>query len=213
VKKAIFIFKLLAVFAILISIPLIYSGIKETLELKELTENYLITEGNFISYELYSEGNPRRHKSPTYSLTYIYQVDGIDYLITTDYGTSAIPQFGSPREILYDPVDPSDAVLSGANGNSTMIVVGILFLLIPAIMLFGWLIVTDRLPMGAINIFDVSIGLVMAVIGAAMIYGMTGTLSLTVAVKEYGFITLIPILMIAAGAYQAIKSMFGKQNH
>ncbi len=212
-KKAIFMFKLLAVFSILISIPLMYSGIKETLELKKLTENYLSTEGYYISCELYSEGNPRRHKSPTYSLTYIYQVDGIDYLITTDYGTSAIPQFGSPREILYDPVDPSNAVLSGASGNSTMIVVGILFLLIPVIMLFGWLIVTDRLPMGAINIFDVSIGLVMAVIGAAMIYGMTGTLSLTVAVKEYGFITLIPILMIAAGAYQAIKSMFGKQNH
>ena len=86
-----------------------------------------------------------------------------------------------------------------------------MFLLIPAIMLFGWLIVTNRLRFGAANVFDICIGLVMAIIGYGTIYGMTGTLSILKAFREYSFIILIPLFMITAGVYQAIKSVLKRK--
>ena len=121
-------------------------GISDTLELSKSTKGYEITTGYFSDYSLYSEGGydaaRKTHTSDTYSLTYNYNVDGREYTITTDYGTSFVPEKGSEREIRYNPDAPSEAVIVGSSSGSILIFMGLFFIIIPVIILsamLGWL--------------------------------------------------------------------------
>ena len=129
------------------------------------------------------------------------------YYITDDLLVKSLPQANYTRDVRYDPTNPENAIFVGKSGSTASLLAGLMFLLIPAIMLFGWLIVTGRLHIGTVNIFDVCVGLVMTVIGFGTIYGMTGTLSIITAFKKYSIIIVIPLLMIIAGIYQTIKSV------
>ena len=209
-KKSIIAFKLLAVLAILISIPLLYRGVSGAMRNHYAKESYVSTEAFVSSYQEVQGKGSKRHRT-YYVLTYAYTVEGEVYYFTDDLRLNSLPPANYFREIRYDPANPENALLVGKSGSAASLLAGLMFLLIPAIMLFGWLIVTDRLHIRAENIFDVSIGLVMTVIGFGTIYGMTGTLSIITAFKEYSFIILIPLLMITAGVYQTIKSVLKRK--
>ena len=204
-KKSIIAFKLLAVLAILISIPLLYKGISGALRNHHAQESYVSTDAIVCGYKEVQSKRTKRHRT-YYALTYAYTVDEKDYLLL-----KSLPPANYTREIRYDPTNPENAIFVGKSGSSASLLAGLMFLLIPAIMLFGWLIVTNRIRFGAANIFDICIGLVMAIIGYGTIYGMTGTLSILKAFKEYSFIILIPLLMITAGVYQTIKSVLKRK--
>ena len=208
-KKAIISFKILAVLAILISIPLLYKGITGAVRCHRAKETYLSAEAVVSGYEEVEERRFRRYRT-YYRLSYAYTVEGGVYYIADDLLDHAPPPAGYSREILYDPADPENAMLTGESGSSASLLAGLMFLLIPAVMLFGWLIVTDRLSIRAENAFDVFVGVVMAIIGFGTIYGMTGALSIITAFQKYSFIIVIPVLMILTGLYQTVKSIFGK---
>ena len=208
-KKAIIAFKILTVLAMLISIPLLYTGISGAVRSHRAEENYLSTEAVVSGYQEIQGRGSKRHRT-YYSLTYAYTIEGDVYYITDDLLIRTLPPAGYSREVLYDPMDPENALLTGQTRTSASLLAGLILLQIPVIMLFGWLIVTDRLSIKAENIFDICIGLVMTVIGFGTIYGMTGTLSIITAFKKYSFIIIIPLLMIIAGIYQTIKSILGK---
>lgn len=210
-KKAIIAFKLLAVLSILISIPLLYEGISGAIQNHHAEDSYILTEAIVSGYQEVQGKGSDRHRT-YYSLTYAYTVEGEVYYIADDLMVHTLPPANYTREVRYDPMNPENALLVGKSGTSTSLLAGLMFLLIPAIMLFGWLIVTDRLHIRPENIFDVSIGLVMTVIGFGTIYGMTGTLSIITAFKEYNFIIIIPLLMIIAGIYQTIKSVIKRNS-
>ena len=211
-KKAIIAFKLLAVLAILISIPLLYKGISGELRNHHAEENYQSTEAIVSGYQEVQGRGSKRYRT-YYSLTYAYTVEEKVYYITDDLLIRTLPPAGYSREVRYDPMNPENALFVGKSGSSTSLMAGLMFLLIPAIMLFGWLIVTDRLHIKAENIFDICIGIVMIIIGFGTIYGMTGTLSIITAFKNYSLIIIIPLLMIIAGIYQTIKSVRGKKDN
>ena len=63
----------------------------------------------------------------TYKLTYIYEVDDIQYSITTDYGTNYIPEENSIREVKYNPSNPEEALLVGTNNSNSLIYFGLFF--------------------------------------------------------------------------------------
>lgn len=60
--------------------------------------------------------------------------------------------------------------------------------------------------------FEVFIGLVIAVIGFGMIYGMTRPLSIIKAFNKNSIVAAILVLMIIAGVYQTGKSKFHMTN-
>lgn len=209
-KKAIIAFKLLSVLAIIISIPLLYKGVSGVMRNHNAKESYVSTEATVSSYQEVQGRGSKRHCT-YYSLTYAYTVEGEVYYITDDLLIRTLPPAGYSREVRYDPMHPENALLISKSGTSAGLLAGIMFLLIPAVMLFGWLIITDRLHIKAQNIFDVCVGLVMIVIGFATIYGMTGRLSIITAFEKHSFIIIIPLLMIIAGIYQTIKSMLTRR--
>lgn len=74
------------VFAVLSSgIIFLVIGIKDTYKLNKITTNYLTTTGYFKDYEIYSSKSSRKD-STTYKLIYSYEVEGIGYTASTDYG-------------------------------------------------------------------------------------------------------------------------------
>ncbi len=178
------------------------------------SEGYLVTEGYYESADLHSEAEydpvKNKHTSATYYLTYRYEVEGDVYRITTDYATGVLPKEGSTREIRYDPQDPSRAIISGAGRNSGLLLGGIMFTVIPLIIIFGALFYFGILKNGA-QLLEFFMGTVMAVIGYGAIYGMSNGFSIIRAFKNVGIICVIPCLMILAGVYQMLRILFRKK--
>ncbi|HIZ16948.1 MAG TPA: DUF3592 domain-containing protein [Firmicutes bacterium] len=188
-------------------------GISDTLELSKSTKGYEITTGYFSDYSLYSEGGydaaRKTHTSDTYSLTYNYNVDGREYTITTDYGTSFVPEKGSEREIRYNPDAPSEAVIVGSSSGSILIFMGLFFIIIPVIILsamLGWL---QRLPS---RLVPAILGLILIFVSYGALYMIAGSLSPAKIFKyftvSFSLPLIIPIIMIAAGIYLLIKGIF-----
>lgn len=98
---------------------MLFFGIKGKIELDRRIKGYAVTEGYLIDTEVYIERSTstRRHRSNTYQLTYIYEVDGQEYTVKTDYGTGSVPALGSAKEIYYNPKAPQEAVISGTNSR------------------------------------------------------------------------------------------------
>lgn len=96
------------------------------------TQDYIKTEGAFIGTKIY---NVDEDGITTYSLVYAYGVDGKVYTVETDYGTEIIPEYGSKKEIKYNPDNPKDAIIEGMNSFSVILLVGIIFILISLAMM------------------------------------------------------------------------------
>lgn len=74
---------------LIVGILMLFFGINGKIELDRCIKGYAVTEGYLIDTEVYIERSTstRRHRSNTYQLTYIYEVDGQEYTVKTDYGT------------------------------------------------------------------------------------------------------------------------------
>lgn len=144
-KKAIIFFQILAVLAILISIPLLFSGITGTVRSQRVSKDYLSTQAFVSDYQEVRGRGSKSHKT-YYYLTYAYTVEGNLYYIADDLRVPNLPPEGYSREVLYDPVSPENAVFTGNSASALSIFVGLLFLLIPLMMLFSWFIAVRRLP-------------------------------------------------------------------
>lgn len=183
-------------------------------EEKKQTADYVATEGIYEGASLYSEAeyDPARdtHSSATYYLTYRYEVDGETYYVTTDYATGILPKANSTRRILYDPQDPSQAVIKGMGRNSGLLIGGILFTAIPLILSIGALFVFGIIKNGA-SILEFFMGAVVAAVGFGALYGMSNSFSLVKGFQSVGPLCIIPTLMILAGFYQMIRILFFKK--
>lgn len=113
--------KVLSWISLMIGVLVLISGVKGAIELSGISRNYETTEGYFSDYEIYSEGGynavRRRHTNDTYRLIYTYQVDGQEYTVSTDMGVGMVPEYGSVKEIQYNPNDPDDAFISGPKSH------------------------------------------------------------------------------------------------
>ncbi|NLB37172.1 MAG: DUF3592 domain-containing protein, partial [Clostridiales bacterium] len=119
---------------LIIGLILLLFGLKMTYEKKQATKDYASTEGKFIGTVLYSDGSYR--KNDTYALTYSYVVNGIEYRVTTDYGSGFVPKLGTERTVKYNPVNPREAVLNGMGANGLLLFLGIMFTVIPSIFIY-----------------------------------------------------------------------------
>lgn len=186
---------------------MLFFGIKDTYNLNKKAKNYKEVQGYFEDYSVYSNNSD----DTSYKLTYSYIVNGKNYKVTTDFGTSIIPEKGSVKMIKYNPNNPNEAFITGSNSKVFLIVMGIMFTVIPLIILFGMLYTFGYFKNILINIIDFSIGFIFIAIGFGVIYIITGKFSLidifTSSGTSYIIPLLIPILFIIVGIFQLSKSL------
>lgn len=151
---------------------MLVQGLKEHFELQNRTAGYETVEGYFVDIGIYSSAHStgRHHHGTTYYLSYEYQVDRVRYTAKTDHGTGVIPPHGHAKTIYYDPLAPSKAVISGTNCPSILIFIGLMFTLVPLVMILTVLANTGALAKLSFNIMDIVAGLVTFAFGGGFWY-------------------------------------------
>lgn len=185
-------------------IIMLFFGIKETTELGIRTKGYVETEGYLSDYTVYSAYDD----GTTYRLVYTYTVSGTEYTVSTDYGTGMLPPMNAARKIMYDPADPAKAVVVGGSSNAMLMFGGVMFTAVPVVIFLGILVITGRLDISGFDFLGFIIGIVLIAVSYIVIYIINGSLSLVKAFEHMGFLTAIPVMLIAAGAFVVIKTVF-----
>ena len=217
-KKKLFKFKLkinikvvvsvgLVIICLLSGILMLFFGVKDSYNLNKLTKSYISTDGYFNSYEIYSSDK----EGMTYKLNYCYNVNGEEYMVSTNYGTNYIPKQNSIREVKYNPENPSESILVGTNNSNSLIFIGIFFTLVSITFILIAFSVLGYFDKVKFDIIGTYIGLVFFIIGIGIIlfqWGTTGSLLETI--KLFGLWFSIPIMFIIIGIVQSIKSLLFK---
>lgn len=205
--------KFLNIVSFVLGIGLFLEGITETIRYNKKTEDYESTQGTYIECEIYREARHvgRRYRSATYTLIYEYQVEGVRYTVKTDHGTGAIPKIGSVQEILYNPENPAEAVVTGTNKPKILLFVGLLFILVPSIMVLAFFAVSGKLGRYSFNIMDIIIGSVMLLAGFGVFYMIAGGFSVAELFQRAGPFALIPLMFIAVAFFLFWRGLFTKQ--
>lgn len=200
-------FLVLSVLAI--GIFCLFFGIRDTYKLNQKTKGYLTTEGYFKDYSIYNTDKGKI----TYKLIYTYKVGGKEYMITTDYGieSNSLPEINGKREIKYNPNNPSEAILSGPNRSNFLIYFGAFFTLGGSVFVLGALSIKGVFDKFKIDVMGTYIGIVFIIVGIGVILFQNGTVSsLFGTIKSLGIWILIPLLLIIAGTWLTVKSLFLK---
>lgn len=193
-------------------------GIKDTYQISKKTKNYLTTTCYYKDYEIYDSYDNKDHgrteNHTTYRFIYVYEIDGKEYSIKTDYGSGSIPDENSSRKIKYNPNNPGEAVFTGTNANSGLIYFGAFFFLGGMVFVLIFLYAKGVFDKVKINILGLYIGFVFFIVGIGIIAFQIGEVSsLMEAIKRMGFWILIPVLFIAIGGFQMIKCLFAGINN
>ena len=217
-KRAFLIGKIMVILFIIIGIGLFGLGVKRTIELNAQTEGYEETTGYYVYKELYSEaeyeysGIKGGHKeNATYALVYEYYVGNEIYTVKTDYGTEAIPDRGYEKTIYYNPYNPAEAVVSGPGGAALLMFMGAMFVLVPGVMIVGYLAINGAFGMNANRIMDLVIGIVFTGFSVGMLYMMAGTFNPAVIWMMAGPWALIPVLMTICGLIVLFRGILGSK--
>lgn len=202
--------KILIILSFIIGVGLFLEGITSTIRYKEKTEDYESVEGYYKEYERHERNSVRRGRRYTYYLIYEYHVDGVAYTVKTDYGSGVIPEVGTPKEILYNPANPAEAVITGVNGPKTMLFVGLMFIMVPSVMVLAFLAAIGKLGNLGFNIMDIIIGFVMLVFGFGFLYFMADGFSIIELFKRFGPFALIPLMFIVVAFFLFKRGLFTK---
>lgn len=188
---------------------MLFFGIRDTYKLNNNTRGFITTNAYYKDYEIFNSDKD----NTTYKLKYVYEVDNIEYEVSTNYGSNYIPDTTSIREVKYNPDDPSESILVGLNNKKGLIYTGAFFVLgsIPFI-LFGLMMLAlfDKVK---IDIIGTYIGFAFLIIGIGIILLQNKeTMSLLEIIKAMRLWFLIPIMFIVVGIYQIINCLIIKKN-
>lgn len=204
---------ILPLLALIIGVFVLVLGIYETATSD--TKGYAETVGYFnystIAEKEHYDSIKNKHYATTYYLTYQYAVDGEAYYVTSDYTTSLEPSYGEEIKILYDTNNPEKAVIGGpAKRNNFLMLFGIFFILgsLPfLVFLFG----NNKKP-PKVDKAGILMGSIIAIMGYGSLAIICGGFSPVVIFNyiDSSFILpmVIPFLMIIAGLFAVIKSIF-----
>lgn len=198
---------LLVIIVLLSGIAMLFFGIIDTYRLNSITKDYITTNGYYSYYDIFTTDED----GTTYKLTYVYEVDGKEYSITTDYGTNYLPDKDSTREIKYNPNNPDEAIISGTNSKNGLIYFGAFFTFGSLTFILATLSILGYFDKFKIDILGTYIGLLFFMIGIGIIVFQTGTTtSLIETIKSFGLWIFIPIMFVIIGIYQFIKSLLNR---
>lgn len=198
----------LIIFCFIAGICMLFFGISGAVRQDQITKNYDTIDGYFSDYSVYSSDED----GTTYRLTYSYVLNYQEYTVSTDYGVGSIPEPGSVKTIKYNPENPEEAVIVGSNSNGFLILMGILFTFVPLFITYGALTTFGYLQNFPVKIIDIGIGVFFTVMGVGIIYLQAGGFSIKETVASLSFWIVIPLLFIAVGIYQTVRSIFSKKH-
>lgn len=162
--------------------------------------NYVETKGYFSDYSTYSDS--------TYTLIYSYYVNNSEYNVSTTYGTSMIPKHDTIRTVKYNPDNPEEAVIVGGESYIFMMFMGILFIVVPSIIM-----ARDSLVFLSYNnkYLKLIIGLIVIILGIVPLYLITGSFSIIKLIIDYP-ISYLPqniviIFLLVVGIILSIESI------
>lgn len=188
-------------------IIMLFLGITDTYKLNEISKSYTSTNGYFSHYDIYSSDKD----GTTYSLTYIYQVDGVEYTIQTDYGTNYVPNPGHIREVKYNPDNPQESILVGTNRSNGFLYIGAFFTLVSFTFILLALATLGYFDKFKIDIIGTYLGILFTIIGIGILLFQNGTTgSLIETISSFGLWILIPFMFIIIGIFLIIKTLFLK---
>lgn len=165
---------LLIVGALICGIVMLFFGIKGTYNLNKKIQGYKEVNGYFIDYDIYSSDED----GTTYKLIYSYEVNGKQYTVATDYGTSIIPKDNSTKTIKYNPNNPEESIVTGTNASMGLIFIGFMFVIIPTIMILIFISKNGCFDKLNIDLIGAIIGLTFTGLGFGILYMLTGTFSI-----------------------------------
>ncbi len=190
------------------------NGIEETLKIKKVKEIYTFTEGYYTDYEIHTGRSIRKYGNrTTFYLIYEYQVNGESYTVKTDYSTGQRPPIGSVRTVYFNPENPSEAVLGGTDSSTVNIWFGLMFTLVPVVMIIGILAINGKLKSLKYNIMDILVGSVLVIMGIATTYIFSGNFSFLGLFETAGLFALIPVLFIVCGIPTICRGLFIKHKN
>ncbi len=193
---------------LIIGITLLVIGIKDTYRLSKISKDYLTTNGYFNDYEIYN----RDRDGVTYKLSYVYEVKGKKYNVSTNYGTGSIPEKNSVRKVKYNPDNPKEAILVGTNSSNFLIFFGGFFTLGGLAFVLGALHIRGAFDRFKIDVIGTYLGLAFLIIGIGIILVQYGTASSFIeTIKSLGFWIIIPLLFVIIGGIQTVKCLFVKR--
>ena len=199
---------LLVGICLLSGVLMLVFGIRDTYKLNKQTKKYLITNGYYYDYNIYSSDKD----GTTYKLMYKYIVDDKEYTISTNYGTNYLPESNSIREVKYNPNNPENAILVGSNSKNVLIYAGAFFTFVSltfVIVELSILGVFDKLKIDVVRTY---IGCLFTIIGVGVILLQNGTtMSFGVTIKNMGLWILIPIMFVVVGIHQLIQGLKTEQ--
>lgn len=203
---------LLVIVILLSGVFCLFIGIKDTYKLNRMTKNYIITNGYLVNYEFYNPSNSsKNNKGETYKLIYVYEVDGMKYTVSTDYGVGSIPEKNSIRKVKYNPSNPKDAILVGTNSKNALIYFGGFFTLGSIAFILGVLYIKGFFDKIKIDIMGLYFGFTFLIIGVGFMLFQNGTTSSFLeTIKSLGIWIVLPVLFIIVGIFQIIKCLFFK---
>lgn len=185
-------------------ILMLFFGIRDTYKLNKKTKNYLITDGYYYDYDIYSSDKD----GTTYKLIYKYTIDNKEYTISTDYGTNYIPENNSIRKVKYNPDNPEKAILIGSNSKKGLIYAGAFFTFGALTFVIGGLSILGVFDKVKIDVVRTYIGSLFTIIGVGVVLVQNGTtLSFTETIKDMGLWVLIPIMFMVVGIHQVIQGL------
>ncbi len=192
-------------FTLCCGLVLLFLGIKDFYQENHKIKNYVTTTAYFKDYQIYEQTSDG---SVTYQLNYVYQVEGKEYTISTDYGTNDIPDKGSVREMKYNPNHPSEAVLLGTNRSNSMIYIGAFFTLGSFTFVLVALYTKGVFDKVKFDVIGTYIGIVFLLIGIGIVLFQNGTTgSFLETVRSFGLWIFIPLAFVIIGLFQVIKSI------
>ena len=161
--------------------------------------NYVETKGYFYDYSTYSDN--------TYTLIYSYYVNNIEYTVSTTYGTAMIPKQDTIKTVKYNPDNPEEAVIVGGESYKFMIFIGILFIIIPIIIMAK----NSLFSIGYNNKYSkLVLGLIIIILGLIPLYLITGSFSVIKLISDYSIDylpqNLIIIFFLVVGIILLIES-------
>lgn len=219
-------FLALPALCLIIGIVLFSLGIRNTVSDK--AKGYEKTTGRLVDYTLYEAGGydaaRKTQTADTYRLIYSYTVDDEPYTLSTDYGTSIVPSFGSESEILYNPKNPGDSVIGGPNqSGNQLIFIGLFFALGGALFFLPFLPrkseKKEKRKQSAENRkkhekdwFAVVIGLLFIGVSYGALAMISSSYSLAGIVhyfmNSFHFMLIVPILMALGGLAMTCRGLF-----
>ena len=180
--------------SLFIAVGIIIIGVFISFKIKEnkIIQNYQKTTGTYINRK-------------TYALIYKYSVNNKVYTVTTEYGTSNIPPIGSQKTIYYNPNNPQEAIIKGGGqSNFFLILIGMMFILIPILILSLLFLNNENLTM-------IILGSTFFLIGAGLYYFVANdasSLSPLIVFKTNFIATLMSFVFMIMGICEAFQKFF-----